>query len=238
MAENDWRLFVPVAGAAALATFAGLQPFVDPRLLFLDPAIAGVVSGECCRSWYGFMSTLGVLIWIAAGAVTLFAGVVMKRYGVERVIWRMLVLAGLISLCFGVDDVYLIHENVAPKLGVPQIVVLVAYAFAAAIYIDLSWRRILAFNPVLFLAAGGFLAGSLAIDQIAPAGAVATIAFEDGFKFVGIVAWATFHLGFVWHLFVAAEDRVADDHAAAETAGLAMNEPAGARAAVPLHRSS
>ncbi|MBO6552476.1 MAG: hypothetical protein JJ926_01860 [Roseitalea sp.] len=196
MTTHDWRLYLPVAAAAGLALVAAMQPLVDPRLLFLDPMIAGVVSGDCCRSWYGFMSTLGVLMWVATGAVALFAAMLLRRIDRGSGAWMPLLFAGLISLFFGIDDVYLVHENAAPKLGVPQIAVLLGYVFMAMAYMVLSWRRILAFNPVLFLLAGGLLAMSLAFDVFGIEGSVATIVWEDGAKFAGIAAWASYHLGF------------------------------------------
>lgn len=196
MARNDWMLLVPVLAAAVLAMAAAMQPFVDPRLLFLDTIIAGVVSGDCCRSWYGFMSTLGVLMWVGTGAVLLFAAMMLMRMDRAPVVRLQLLFAGLISLIFGLDDVYLIHENAAPKLGVPQLAVLLAYVLLAMAYMALSWRRILAFNPVLFLLAGGFLAASLVVDLFGTTGSVMTIVWEDGAKFVGIAAWSSYHLAF------------------------------------------
>jgi hypothetical protein len=196
MRANDWILLLPVVAAAGLALAAAMQPVVDPRLLFLDPMIAGVVSGECCRSWYGFMSTLGVLIWIGTGMVALFAAVLLKRLDLAPTIRLQLMFAGLISLFFGLDDVYLFHENAAPKLGIPQIVVLSAYVIMAMGYMAVSWRRIIAFNPALFLLAGGLLGMSLAFDLFGIEGSVTTIVWEDGAKFAGIAAWASYHIGF------------------------------------------
>lgn len=196
MRTNDWILLLPVAAAAGLSAMAAMQTVVDPRLLFLDPMVAGVVSGECCRSWYGFMSTLGVLIWIGTGTVALFAAVLLWRIDMAPTIRLQLMFAGLISLFFGLDDVYLIHENAAPKLGIPQIVVLCAYVVMAVAYMAVSWRRILAFNPALFLLAGGLLGMSLAFDLFGIKGSVTTIVWEDGAKFAGIAAWASYHMAF------------------------------------------
>lgn len=187
-------IYAPVVAAAGLAAFAGLQPFVDPRLLFLDPMIAGVVSGDCCRSWYGFMSTLGVMAWMAGGAVALFAALVMIRIGRAREDWLPLLLAGTISLGFAVDDVFLVHENLAPKLGIPQVVVLAIYALLALGYLALCWRQLLAYHPVLFGLAGGSLALSLGFDLFGLQGTMSTIVVEDGAKFVGIAAWTSYHI--------------------------------------------
>lgn len=187
-------LFLPVVAAAMLAAGAGLQPFVDPRLLFLDPMIAGVVSGDCCRSWYGLMSTLGVLVWTATGAVTLFIALFMLRAGLGRDRWLALLMAGTISLTFAVDDVFLVHENLAPKLGVPQLVVLSAYVIAALVYALANWRRLIAYNPGLLGLACGLLALSLGFDLLGVKGDATTIVLEDSAKFVGIVAWATYHV--------------------------------------------
>ena len=49
---------VPMTVVAAVMA----QGYVDPRLLFLDPMVAAEVAERCCKTYYGIMSTLGVLM--------------------------------------------------------------------------------------------------------------------------------------------------------------------------------
>ncbi|MEO1141596.1 MAG: hypothetical protein AAFW66_04535, partial [Pseudomonadota bacterium] len=59
------------------SVFLVLQDSVDPRLLLLDPLVAAEVSNDCCKTYYGIFSTLGVLIWMATAAICGFAVLVL-----------------------------------------------------------------------------------------------------------------------------------------------------------------
>ena len=194
-------LFPALLVAAAMA-----QGHVDPRLLFLDPMVAVEVAGHCCKTYYGIMSTLGVLMWIATAGVCLFAA---------SVLWRALgwapptlfaLAAGMLTAWLGLDDAFLFHENIAPKIGIPQTVVLAAYVLLALAYVAVSARQILAADAVLFVLAGGFLAASLGIDIIFHSTDSFVVALEDGAKFIGIACWMMFHVTAMARLMGARQD--------------------------------
>jgi hypothetical protein len=87
----------------------------------------------------------------------------------------------------------MIHEHVLPLFGVPQLVTYAAYAGLAALYFLLSWRQILAFRPALMALALALLGTSVLIDIFWHSERAVRVFLEDGAKFLGILAWTSFH---------------------------------------------
>lgn len=187
---------VLAAGLPALLVAAVIwQPYVDPRLLFMDPVVAGQMSGDCCRTYFGWLSTLGVMMWTAAAAVSGFAALVMWLKGHEN---RRQVLAAacafLLTGLLAVDDAFLLHERVFPAFGIAQSAMLATYVVLALLYAALA-HSLRQTRDLTFLAAGGFLAASLAIDAGLQEAWPLGIALEDGSKLIGISCWMVFHFG-------------------------------------------
>ncbi|MEM9331337.1 MAG: hypothetical protein AAGA53_08415 [Pseudomonadota bacterium] len=174
--------------------YLNFQDAVDPRLLLLDPMIAAEVSGDCCQTYYGFFSTLGVIFWMFTTAICGFAALILFAVSAAR--WRL--IFALFAFGFtgwlGFDDAFLFHENIAPKIGMPQELVLLVYCALAAGYTLAGWRIIRRCDWQLFIAAGACLAASLGIDTILHSTDPGVVILEDGSKFAGIVFWFSFHL--------------------------------------------
>lgn len=185
--------FMPVMAASILVAFAMVQPWVDPKLLFLDPMIAAEVSGKCCRTYYGLMSTLGVMLWIGTAAAGALGFVILLRLGANREVLLFAATTCMLALVLGFDDAFLVHENLAPKLGIPQKVVLAGYLLLALSHFLLNIRQILTRDLAMLAVAGAFLTVSLSLDVVVHSTDSLIVSLEDGAKFVGIVAWACFH---------------------------------------------
>lgn len=183
-----------VALAASLAALASYQPWVDPRLLFMDTPAAAEASGYCCRVYYGVMSHLGVVAWFLTAGASLFAALCLWSRGSRGADWRVLAAAGILSLVLGLDDLLLLHELVLPRLGIPQNVVLAAYVLLGGAYALLQRRRLLAREGAFLTLAFGLFALSLGTDIALHSIDSAVVMAEDGFKFVGIVSWMAFHV--------------------------------------------
>lgn len=183
-------VLVPVAVSLA----AYLQPFVPPRLLFLDPLVAAMETDACCTTYLGIVSTFGILFWVTTAAVCLFTAFVLHAQGANRRIWEFAAMAGLLTAWLALDDAFLVHENIAPKFGIPQIAVLLFIAAFAMAYVAKCWRVILSLDAVMFGLAVGFLAASVGIDVVHVSTSDIHFLAEDGAKFVGIVCWTWFHL--------------------------------------------
>lgn len=185
-------LAVMVPAVVCLAAY--LQPFVPPRLLFLDPLVAAMEADACCKTYLGIMSTFGILLWVATAAVCVFAALVLHAQSASRRLWEFAAMAGLLTAWLALDDAFLVHENIAPKLGIPQIAVLLFIATFAMAYVAKCWRVIVSLDAVMFGLAVGFLATSVGIDVVHVSTSDLHFLAEDGAKFVGIVCWTCFHL--------------------------------------------
>lgn len=183
-----------LAFPALIVLAAVMQDTVDPRLLFLDPMVAVEVAGQCCKTYYGIISTIGVMMWLMTATLCLFAAFVLYQLGAASAVVRFALVAGLFTGWLGLDDAFLFHENIAPKLGIPQLAILLVYGGLAAAYTILCVRQILASDVLLFVLAGGFLASSLAIDAFLHSTDSFVTVLEDGAKFFGIACWVAFHV--------------------------------------------
>lgn len=183
-------LWSPVAAAAVLTAGVTLQPWVDPRIVFLDP-LAAAQTAPCCNAYFGAMSTLGVLAWsAAAGLCALTAAILWAR--ADRRAGFFLAAAALTGW-MALDDALMIHEVVGPRLGLAQNGLLAVYAGLGAAYLWFARRRLFEPGGLLLAAAVVCFALSLGVDVVWPSTHSQITAIEDGAKFIGIVAWLMFH---------------------------------------------
>jgi len=193
--REDWiiRLASVLLPGLFLAVIV-FQPWVESKWMFLDPLTAAQLSGECCSTYFGFVSTLGVMLWVATAAVCLFSALILfaRKSGNALILFSL--TAGLLTGWLALDDAFLVHETVMPALGVPQNVVLAIYVVLTLAYVGTSWRTIMANDYwLLALGAGAFIA-SLAIDTIFKSLDPVLVQLEDSAKFFGIFCWASFHI--------------------------------------------
>lgn len=171
-----------------------LQPFVDAKWMFFDFLTAAEFSDDCCHVYYGFVSNLGIFLWVATAAICLFAALVFHLKKQSKALIRFALTAGLLSAWLGLDDAFLLHEVVFPKLGVPQFAVLTVYVALALAYVFGSWRVIFSSEFWILGFAGAGVGLSLGIDQILHSIESRDIIMEDSAKFIGIFCWFAFHL--------------------------------------------
>lgn len=140
-------------------------------------------------SFLGFVSNIGVWLWVSSAVVCLFsAGVGGFTTGQKQK--QLLILVGLLSLVLAVDDFFLLHDRYLPEKAV-----FISYAIFAITLLIRYFRDIMEIEGVSFLLAGGLLAASIFTDlnqRKLPLdyGQVQTI--EEGFKFVGAASWLYF----------------------------------------------
>ena len=183
-------LLIPLA----IMIIAIMQPYVDPRLLMLDPMVAAEESGACCKTYYGLVSTLGVLGWFSTAAICAFAALLLRSLGGSRAAVWFASAAALLTGALGFDDAFLFHENIAPKLGIPQNAVLGFYGLTASFYILAAIRILQRKSLFLFFASGMFLAASMGLDIVWHSTDSLVVSLEDGAKFVGICCWLGAHI--------------------------------------------
>jgi len=191
----DWiiRLATVLLPGLFLAVIL-LQPWVEPKWMFLDTLTAAQLSGECCSTYYGFVSTLGIMLWVATAAVCLFCALIFFAKNQSAALLMFSLTAGLLTGWLALDDAFLLHENVLPNLGVPQNVVLGIYVVLTLAYIGTSWRVIVENDYWLLVMGASAFVASLAIDTILKSLDPVLVQIEDSAKFFGIFCWASFHV--------------------------------------------
>ncbi len=176
-------------GVLAVAGLAARVRGFDPAWLFRDPVTAGGLP-----TYAGLISGLGIVLWVTTAGICLFAYWQARPAGYVPDGARYLLAIGLLTAVLGLDDLYQLHERVAPRvLRIPENVVLGSYGVAlAGIFVGFR-RTLLNEADVLLAAALATLGGSLVVDLLAPNRGWYYLT-EDGLKFVGIFLWATFHV--------------------------------------------
>ncbi|WP_372624791.1 hypothetical protein [Falsiroseomonas sp.] len=144
----------------------------------------------------GFFSTIGGLGWWTAAIAGLLAGAVLRDRSPEA---EPLLAGGLLSAVLGLDDLFMLHEEMLPRhAGLPETVVVGAYVLATLAYLWGGRRLHLSVAPSLLVAALGLFGVSVLVDQTHPAFLQGpegmSILAEDGTKFAGICCWTAYHL--------------------------------------------
>jgi hypothetical protein len=186
---------LPVLALAALALVAWSSLTFDIPVQMFTRDMANLARVHPLVS---VISSLGAFLTCATASVCLFAYAVARAQERQGVAGHLLAV-GLFSLYLTADDFYEFHERLLPRYaGIPEFVVYVAIASAAAALL-FAWRgRFLKFRPWLLLAALVCLALSIATDAVdttlqATMG-VWQYFLEDSFKFVGLSLWATYFI--------------------------------------------
>jgi hypothetical protein len=140
-------------------------------------------------SFLGFISNVGVWMWICSGAICLFSASI-GGIADQQKLKELLILIGLFSLLLAVDDFFLLHDRY-----LPQKPVFLFYAVFALTLMVRYFRRIMEIEGFAFLSAGGLLALSIYVDlnqRRIPFDYALVQTAEEGFKFVGAASWLYF----------------------------------------------
>lgn len=151
----------------------------------------------------GVVSNVGILLWCATAAICLFSRDLLLRQG-RPVEARFLLWAGVLTVVLLLDDLFMIHEYLAPvHFHVNEKAILACHACGAAAYVLSHRRLILAENYQLLGAAIVLFAASVLVDVSDAHGWLSNLA-EDGFKILGIASWLGYHAGKARHWLVEA----------------------------------
>ncbi len=140
-------------------------------------------------SFVGFLSNIGVWLWVSSGAICLFSAGVGGFVSAEKQ-RQFLILMGMLSLVLAVDDFFLLHDRY-----LPQKIVFFGYAVFTIILLARYFKCIMEIEGFAFLSAGFLLALSIYVDlhqRKIPFDYAHVQVVEEGFKFVGAVSWLYF----------------------------------------------
>jgi hypothetical protein len=156
--------------------------------MFLDPLTAAALSDNCCHSYFGFVSALGVMLWVATASICLFSASLVSASALGTDVFRFSLTAGLLTGWLALDDAFRLHESVMLTFGIPQTAVLAHYCVLAITYLVTSLRTILANDFWLLLIGGGALVVSLAVDIFFHDLSSSLVIVEDSAKFLGFLS--------------------------------------------------
>jgi hypothetical protein len=140
-------------------------------------------------SFLGFVSNVGVWLWVCSGAVCLFS-VGVGGFATAQKQKQLLILIGTLSFVLAVDDFFLLHDRY-----LPQRIVFLCYAVFAITLLIRYFKNIMEIEGFAFLSAGCLLALSIFIDlnqRKIPFDYPQVQTAEEGFKFVGAASWLYF----------------------------------------------
>lgn len=176
--EFGHLVFAALFGCLAIAMVALASWFLGEPAAVFTREPQEVLKGPL---YVGSFSNLGGIVWFGAAAIMSFAG---SLKPLDR---GALILAALLTWAMGLDDVFMLHDRVYPKLYLNERFVSAAY-FAVVGVIVLRYYRQLAYSTLVGMAIAvicWMLSAVLDLffNQI---GQLA----EDGIKFIGITVWA------------------------------------------------
>jgi hypothetical protein len=182
----------------------------------LDGVDFGAISRDQAQEFHayplvGAQSTIAGLVWFSAATVAFLTVALLRRAGRggEDRTW-FLAVVGLFTLIMGVDDIFMLHDELGPRyLNIDETPFILFYIIAITGILVVFRRTILRLDPLLLCLAVAFLAGSVVIDHFQEQldGSPYRLFFEDGFKFLGIVGWCGYLVRQCWFAIVADHDR-------------------------------
>ncbi|MGQ0574882.1 MAG: hypothetical protein ACT4RN_11855 [Pseudonocardia sp.] len=177
-----------VAAVAVVAAFAvaGRLSGTEFKVFSKDPV-------ETLEVVYyvGYLAHAVMLVWWAGATAALLSGVALRAAGHRQASLPLLV-GGALTTLLVLDDVFLLHENIYPRLGIPEGGTYVLYGLLTAAY-AWSWRRRLGANLVLLAGAYAFWIAAACFEFVQEEYGIFTLHLgEDGCKAVGVALWAAF----------------------------------------------
>ncbi len=140
-------------------------------------------------SFLGFVSNIGVWLWISTASICFFGAIRVESRSRERY-GELLLLVGSLSLMLAVDDFFLIHDRY-----ISQRVCYLTYALCVGALLARHHQLIFSIDGPSFLLAGTLLGLSIFTDIIqkqTPLSYEQTQVIEEGFKIIGAASWLFF----------------------------------------------
>lgn len=177
---NQFRhlIFAGLFGCLAVALVALASRLLGEPAAFLTREPQRALNGP---HYAGILSNFGGLVWFGAAAILSFAA------SVKPLNRGALILAALVTWAMGLDDVFMLHDEVYPKLYLHERLVSTLY-FGAIGMIILRYYHQLSRSTLVGIAVTVFFwVLSVVLDLFLRGFGQLP---EDGSKFIGLVIWA------------------------------------------------
>jgi hypothetical protein len=140
-------------------------------------------------SFLGFLSNIGIWMWVSAAAICFFTVLTRSGYRFRRH-RELMILLGVFSVVLAVDDFFMLHDRY-----INQWLCYAAYVVVAVALFLRHSEVIVQIDGFAFLLALALLGASITTDtfqSFLPLEYATTQIFEEGFKFTGAVTWLYF----------------------------------------------
>jgi hypothetical protein len=148
----------PLLLLASVITFSQ-RAGVSDVVLRSDPATATNMP-----FYLGFLSNAGLLLWSAGAVTCLYSSWLLS--GGRQDMRRLALGGGVLTAWLLLDDMFMLHEAVLPRLGISEIVVMAVYAVLVSCFLILNARRLLQTDPLFLGSALLFLGLSVIVDEV------------------------------------------------------------------------
>lgn len=184
--SNRWKiLMILVVSAFLISPVIILRIWKEVPIANLTRDIAAIAE---VPFYTGFFSQIGIFFWVATSTLCIFSASLCLDSQEILGFRKYLYLSGLLTLFLCLDDIFLLHEEVFPLIGIPEKIVFVTYFFIVIYWIVKFYSVILKTDYILLAMALFFFGLSVILDRF-PIPDCNQYLFEDGFKMVGIVSW-------------------------------------------------
>ena len=139
--------------------------------------------------YFGIISNLGVVLWIASAAVALqaYASLGLKRRGEFS---GLLFSGGIFATLMGLDDLFMLHESISVT-GLAEPLILLPHALFLAVCCYYAWLMRTE-TPWLVLGAAIMSFGLSLLFDLYPSYFPGQMLLEEGFKLYGILLFSTY----------------------------------------------
>ena len=187
--REQLRLLVPllIVWAVGFAVLSAVALHGDVGELLLDPTwIGGAV-------WYaGFVSQFGAVAWCVAATSAAWSSWI-ARTGARIDAARFLRRGAIVTALLLADDLFGFHSGVLEQIGLPKVGGELVVLCPLGLWLLVHFSDIARTRWQLLVASLGAQATSFCVDAFVNPGRFDfAVLFEDGPKFLGILAWATY----------------------------------------------
>ena len=184
-------LFIPAAVIIAIVIYISNRSGYPIAFYTRDPS-----SISATDPFFGFLSNVGVILWSSTVAVCLFSCSFLRRLGILKDHVRFFLLFGVLTSMLLFDDLFQFHEEIFPALfHVSKNFVFLIYGVAVVAILARTQRVILRTEYLLLVISFGFFGASMGMHLISDEIIPLHYLYEDGAKFLGIVAWMGYLVG-------------------------------------------
>ncbi len=208
------KLYPPVFIFLLLVLFVSSKTDIPIEVFIKDPALIAGQNGlsplinASTNPFVGVVSNIGVLLWCISASICLFSFTLLKKQqnlsrNRRNYLAPFLLFSGLITSFLLLDDLFLIHESIIPKLlKLPQVLIYSCYVAVIFFWIIKFRRTIMNTEWGILLLAFIFFGVSVFMDILMDESLLSSdlmgnyddvySLIEDACKLFGILSWLAY----------------------------------------------